>query len=84
VLTESAELPAAEHLAEVDLPEFMAQVHAEFTDAPSHSIVYRLVAGGQLPGRRIRGRWRLPAATAKAALAERLSLTPKPPSDAAA
>jgi hypothetical protein len=68
----------------VDLPAFMAELHAAFADAPSHSIVYRLVAGGQVPGRRVRGRWRLPATAAKAALAQRLSLTPKPSSDAAA
>jgi len=69
---------------ELDLPAFMALIHAEFADAPSHSIVYRLVAGGQLPGWRIRGRWRLPAAAAKAALAQQLGLSPKSFPDAAA
>jgi hypothetical protein len=75
--TESAEPPVTEHLAEVDLPEFMALIHAEFADAPSHSIVYRLLAGGRLPGWRVRGRWRLPAAAAKAALVQHLGLTPQ-------
>jgi hypothetical protein len=83
---ESAAPPATgQHDGVVDLPGFMSLIHAEFANAPNHSIDYRLLAGAELPGWRVRGRWRLPAEAAKAVLAARLGLTRKlPPSDAAA
>lgn len=61
-------------VVDLDFPDFLAELRADYEDAPPYSRLYTLVINGMVPARRCRNRWRLPLES-KATVAELLGLT---------